>query len=442
MADLDDEEQGAPVTQSVTELAERIAAAVRDALPDEQWVRGEIRDLVRARSGHVYFTLVDPEGGAQLSVVLMTRDKERVNRLLRRGGGGNVKMVDGTEVRIRVQVDVYEPRGQLQLRMKSIDPAFTLGQLAAARAELLDRLSAEGLVGANALVPRVLLPLRVGVVTSAGSAAEADVVDQLTASRYAFRITVADVRVQGPDAPIQVAAAVAGLARAGVEVIVVARGGGATTDLAAFDTELVARAIATCPVPVVTGVGHETDRSVADEMAHVAAKTPTAAAQLIIGWVATAEARAESAHAAIVHAARRGLSAAAERVDRDVARLATARASATRAEFRRIDHLAARLSPATVRQLRDASDRLDRAAERLLRGATLVVTRNSSLLDLAAARVSAADPAAALARGWSITRDARGRLVREPDAVTAGATLHTRVAGGTIISTVEEPTDD
>lgn len=438
---------------SVAELSARIAGVLRDVFPAELWVRGQIRDLSRSRTGHVYFALADTGSdtdpgatGPQLSVVLLARDRERVNRLLRRGGGGNVKMVDGTEVRIRVQLDFYEPRGQLQLRMRSIDPAFTLGQLAAARAELLDRLRADGLVDANRAIPLPLLPLRIGVVTSAGSAAEADVVDQLSASRYAFRVIVADVRVQGPDAPMQVAAAVAGLGRNGVDVIVVARGGGATTDLAAFDSELVARAIATSPVPVVTGVGHETDRSVADEVAHTAAKTPTAAAQIVIGWVADAEQRAETTHAAIVHVARRDLSAAAERLDRDVRRLTTARASATRAETRRIDTAAARLGPATVRQLQRSRDAIDRSAERLVRGAEHLLARRSSTLDVAAARVAAADPARALARGWSMTHDAEGRLVREPGSVEVGAILRTRVFGGTIISTVsdtdEGPTDD
>src|SRR3546814_19222510 len=110
-------------------------------------------------------------------------------------------MTDGTEVRIRGRVDWYEPRGQLQLQMTSIDPAFTLGQLAAARAELLDRLRAEGLVGANALLALPVAPLRIGLVTSAGSAAEAGVVDKLVRSGFRFELTRADLRVPGPEAP-------------------------------------------------------------------------------------------------------------------------------------------------------------------------------------------------------------------------------------------------
>lgn len=420
---------------SVSALAARIASGLSEVFPGEVWVRGEIRDLTRARSGHVYYTLTDDD--ASLPVVLMSRDRDRVNRLLRRGGG-NVRMVDGTEVRIRVKVDFYEPRGQLQLRMRSIDPAFTLGQLALVRAELLGRLKTEGIIGTNATIAMPILPLRIGLVTSAGSAAEADVVDQLMSSPYPFRITVADVRVQGPDAPVQVASAVAGLGRAGVDVVIVARGGGAATDLAAFDTEVVARAIAACQRPVVTGVGHETDSSVADAVAHTAAKTPTAAAQLVIGWVANAQARAENSYSRLVAVATRKLTRDSERLDRDIARLARASATAIRSEQRRIDGVAGRIGPGARRHLTVSMERLDADSIRLHRSSNEVLNRRVATLDLAKARVAAADPDRALARGWSITRNSDGRLVRDPSAVAPGSILHTRTAGGTIISTVNE----
>ena len=265
-------------TFSVSELAERIGASIRNAFPDEVWVRGEIQNLSRAPSGHVYFSLADddPETpGAQLSVMLRSRDKDRVNRLLRKAGG-NVRMTDGTDVRIRGRLDWYAPRGQLQLRMVSIDPAFTLGQLAAARAALLEKLRTEGLLDRNRLVPLPLVPLRIGVVTSSGSAAEADVLHELDRSGFAFDVRVADVRVQGAEAPGSIAGAVRWFAARPpddrFDLLIVARGGGAATDLAAFDDELVARSVAECPIPVISGVGHETDRSVIDEVAHSTAK--------------------------------------------------------------------------------------------------------------------------------------------------------------------------
>ena len=328
------------------ELSDAIGERLRAAFPTEVWVRGEIQNFPRTPGYHSYFTLVDSETTppSQLSVVLLNSEKQRVNRLLMKAGY-RVRMSDGTEVRIRGRLDWYGPRGQLQLRMVSIDPAFTLGQLAAARAELLDRLRAEGLLDANRAVRMPVLPLRIGVVTSSGSAAEADLLDELDRSGYAFDVQVADVRVQGTDAPSSIAGAITWFASRAVDVVVVVRGGGATTDLAAFDHELVARAIAASPHPVVTGVGHEVDRAVADEVAHLSAKTPTAAARHLIGVVAAAHDRAESAFGAVVQIADHRLRGAAQHVDRLAARAGTAAVSATRAELGRVDAWAGRLVP-------------------------------------------------------------------------------------------------
>jgi len=441
---VSDEPGGPAPTWSVGELAQEISARVRAAFPTEVWVRGEIHDLVRPRSGHVYFTLRDPgtggDGGAQLSVMLSSSNKQRVNRLLLRGGGG-VRMTDGTEVRIRGRLDWYEPRGQLQLLMTSIDPAFTLGQLAAARAELLDRLRSEGLLVANALVPMPAAPLCIGLVTSVGSAAEADVLDELRRSGFRFEVTVADVRVQGPDAPAAVAAAVTGLSRTRVDVVIVARGGGAATDLAAFDTELVARAIAGATRPVVTGIGHETDRSVADEVAHTAAKTPTAAAQHVVELVGLALDRAERAWHRIAVLGVHALDRADAHLDRASARAGVAARSATHREHARIVHSGARLQRCTDGLLTATARDLDAHARRLPGAANRQLERAAQRVDVLAARTSALDPQRALARGWAIARRADGTVVRSVGDVPAGSVLSVQVADGTLQATVDPGAD-
>lgn len=427
------------------ELSVAIGERLREAFPTDVWVRGEIHDLSRPQSGHVYFSLVESgddgagrrEPDARLSVMLAASDKARVNRLLRKAGG-RVRMSDGTEVRIRGRLDWYEPRGQLQFRMASIDPAFTLGQLAAARAELLDRLRAEGVLDANRRLPMPALPLRIGVVTSSGSAAEADLLDELDRSGFAFRVHVADVRVQGLDAPGSVAGAITWFASRDIDVVVVVRGGGATTDLAAFDHELVARAIAASPHPVVTGVGHEVDRSVADDVAHTAAKTPTAAAQHLVGVVGAALGRAEAGYAAVVGVADRRVHAASQHVDRLAARAATAAASATRTELGRIDTMAARLAPATRRRLGRLDDTLGSHGHRLRSAGRRTLDEADRDLDVLATRVSLGDPVRAMARGWSITRQEDGTMVRSVADAPAGSTLVTTVADGTVTSVVDD----
>jgi exodeoxyribonuclease VII large subunit len=448
-------------TFSVTELADAIGNALRATFRDEVWVRGEIRDLSRPASGHVYFTLSDPgangSGGATLGVMLSSRTKGSVNTTLTQAGGG-VRMTDGTDVRIRGRLDWYAPRGQLQLRMTAIDPAYTLGQLELARAELLARLAAEDLLRANAAVPLPLAPLRVGLVTSEGSAAEADFLDELRRSGFAFSVLRADSRVQGTDAPRSIASAIRMLSTHRLDVLALVRGGGARTDLAAFDDEAVARAIAGCPVPVLTGIGHEVDSSVADEVAHTAAKTPTACAQLLVARMTALQTSLDSWWAAIAGRAARSVAGHDERLvaqarhlsrsarvalDRSASRLDVAAARSRRASqagldlaTRRLDGHRGRITGAARSHLRAAEVLVAAGERRLAHRAPRALTDAERVLEAVERRLRALDPERTLARGWSITRRVDGRVVRSPDEVAPGDRLETTLARGVIHSEV------
>jgi exodeoxyribonuclease VII large subunit len=444
-------------TFSVTELSDRIGNALRAAFRDEVWVRGEIRDLSRARSGHVYFTLTDPDGEACLGVMLAASKKGAVNHMLTRAGG-TVRMTDGTDVRIRGRLDWYSPRGQLQLRMTAIDPAYTLGQLELARAELLARLREEGLLDRNARLPIPLAPLRVGLVTSEGSAAEADFLDELRRSGFAFHVLRADARVQGFDAPRSLASAIRMVATHRLDVLAVVRGGGARTDLAAFDDEAVARAVAACPVPVLTGVGHEVDSSVADEVAHTSAKTPTACAQLLVARVAELAGALEAGWLAIADRGVRAVRRHDERLLAHARHLSRGTRVALDSGEARLEAIAHRSGRAAVAVLDRADHRLDahggritgaarshlRAAEvlvaagerRVAHRAPRAVADADRTLSALEARLRSLDPVRTLARGWSITRGPDGSVVRSPADVAEGDELTTRVAGGELRSTV------
>lgn len=448
-------------TYSVGELADAIGHAVRSSFRDEVWVRGEIHDLSRPPSGHVYLTLVEerPEGGkATISVMLSAANKVAVNRALTRAGG-SVRMADGTEVRIRGRLDWYSPRGQLQLRMTAIDPAYTLGQLELARAELIARLEADGLFHRNRALDLPLVPLRVGLVTSRGSAAEADFLDELGRCGYSFHVIAVDVRVQGNDGARQIASGIASAAARACDVIAVVRGGGARTDLAAFDAERVARAIALAPVPVVTGVGHEVDRSVADEVAHTAAKTPTAAAKVLVDrvdaylgaveelWSHTARVgrRELAAHDEQIraHAARASrnvrtsLATAAARLEGHAARARRAGAVATARADQRLERELGRLSGGTRVKLRDAAGQVEALERRLAQRGPRSLAEAERAIAGAEARVRALDPQRALARGWSITRTSNGQVVRSSTDVAPGDALVTQLADGEVRSTVD-----
>ncbi len=412
-------EDAAP-TLRVSQLAEAVSTALAVCFPDEVWVQGEISSLRRANSGHVYFDLVEPGPPGRpplgkVSVALFATDKAVVNAILKRTGG--VRMTDGLEIRLRGRVAFYGPQGQLQLKMTSIDPAYTLGRLASERERVLAALAGEGLLDQNASVPLAARPWRIGVVTSVASVAEADFVHELETSGLGFAVVVADARVQGRDAARSVTAALARLAAARVDVVAVVRGGGARTDLAAFDDLALARAIATCAVPVLTGIGHEIDTSVADQVAHRAHKTPTACAAHLVD-------RARRYH---------------QRVDETFAQLVRRALQVLDQEAVRVHDHATAASRAGALAIGAARHDLDERRRRLQRAAPSASLAAELRLDAMAARTAAVDPARALARGWSITRTSDGELVRHPDQLEVGQVLVTTLAGGTTRSQVVEP---
>ena len=217
---------------------------------------------------------------ALMPVALFDEHRSHVNDILR-AHGLTAPIHDGMRVRIHGRVDVHAARGRVQLKMDGIDPAYAPKPAISERDDLLRRLHAEGLLRRNAEARMPVMPLRVGLVTALNSAACADVCRVLHRSGYAFELVAADTPVQGRAAAAAIARAVDSAATR-AEVVLLTRGGGSKADLAAFDHELVARTVALCSRPVFTGIGHQVDRSVADEVAHTSCATPTAAAAAVV----------------------------------------------------------------------------------------------------------------------------------------------------------------
>lgn len=458
-------DDGAEPTWSVSEIGEAIAGALRQTFPDEVWLRGEIRNLKRGNSGMVWFDLVEPAPGAQLGrqavatlpIVLFDTARRRVNASLTRAGG-SVRMDNGTEVRIKGRVGYWAPGGRLQVQMVDIDPAFTLGRLAADRERLLRQLEAEGLLRRQARLALPLVPLKLGLVTSIGSAADHDVLDELRRSGLGFQVRQADARVQGRTAPRSVAWALRRVATHDVDLILLVRGGGSATDLAAFDSEIIARAIAELDVPVVTGIGHDVDHTVADDVALTFFKTPTACAQAMVKAVREFDAQlAYSWHQVASSAQRRlageavrlrtcarhvalgtrhGLTAADAVLTSAAARLARSSDTALSRAARGLDRSTGRVEAGARVHLRSHDRRLEALEPRLRQRAPLLLDAAARRLDAFDAQVRALDPARTLARGWSITRTADGAVVRSTADVGVGDEVVTTVATGQIHSTV------
>jgi exodeoxyribonuclease VII large subunit len=448
-------------TYTVVQLNSLVGDSLRRAHPDEVWVRGEVQNL-RKRNGHTYFKVVEKAGRGdritgRLDVALFSDDAPKVRKALAEVPGA--ALADDVEVRIRGRVRIYPPSGQYQLVMSGIDPIFTVGALAANRERLLQTLAAERLLDANGALAMPVVPLRIGLVTSDGSAAYHDFVDELQRSPYAWRVGVVDVAVQSAGAAQRIKWALGQLAQLDVDVVVLARGGGSRADLAPFDTELVARAIAAMGVPVFTGIGHEVDRSIADEVAHTSCKTPTACAQLLVRQVDEFVAALDHASHRVAARSRQRMAVAGRELD-DAARRARRSASAavTR-EHSRLDRVHGRVDELARRRTGDLGVRLDACARRVAelgRRATrdrraVLVTRERELvthgqhhLERAALRlgrsegiVRALDPRRVLERGYSITRDADGRVLRSTDAVLTGAVVETELAAGRVTSRIE-----
>lgn len=187
------------------------------------------------------------------------------------------------KVAVRLEANFYVPSGRFQPRILSVDESFTLGELSITRAKILQKLVAEGLAERNKALPLTEVPLRIGLITAPGSAAYQDFTTVLLQSGFSFDIRVAAARMQGPSTEATVAAALRRLQREELDVICLIRGGGSKTDLVYFDSEAICRAIALCPVPVLTGIGHEIDRSLADVVAHADLLTPTDCAKFLEG---------------------------------------------------------------------------------------------------------------------------------------------------------------
>jgi exodeoxyribonuclease VII large subunit len=416
---------------SVSALIAAVAGWVESGFP-ACTVRGEISGFSRAASGHCYFNLKDPQGGAALRCAMFRRAAQLSAFLPREG--------DAVEVRGRLVV--YEPRGELQLVVEAMTKSGA-GALYERFLQLKAKLEAEGLFEAGAKRALPPYPRAVGVVTSLAGAALHDVATTLARRSPHLRVVVYPSLVQGVDAPGALCEAIATAAvRREVDVLIVCRGGGSLEDLWAFNEVSVVRAICAAPMPVVSGVGHETDVTLADLAADLRAPTPTAAAELVAPATAAALEALMAAEAALTRRISAALEREAQRLDRAALRLARPSDGLAR-RGHGIDLLAQRLATTLRRDLalcRAASDATAARAHAILRRE---LARRAARVDAAAIRLGAIDPRRVLARGYALLADAAGHPVSSVTQLRPGdslvATLHDGLAGVDVRSITGTP---
>ena len=422
---------------SVSEL-NRLVAGLLERSIAPLWVAGEVSNFTRAASGHWYFTLKD--AGAQVRAV-MFRGRNQYAEFQPR---------EGDRIEARATVSLYEQRGDFQLGVEAIRRAGA-GDLYQAFLRLKDKLAREGLF--DAARKRALpSPIgRIGVVTSPQAAALRDVLTTLARRAPHLPVVIYPTPVQGAEAPARIVAALAAAAaRAECEVILLVRGGGALEDLWAFNDERVARAVAASPIPVVAGVGHETDFTIADFVADVRAPTPTGAATLVSPDPAEQRARLRGAAARLGAAWQRRLDRLDQHVD-SAQRLLRSPIEQWRAKRQRLDALAHRLDAAFGRREALAASRLGAASARLrapridtpaarLRALARALARataqqaqaRAQRFGTAAAALELVSPRAVLARGYAIVRDEAGAIVRASAQAPAGSQVRIELAAGAL----------
>jgi exodeoxyribonuclease VII large subunit len=428
---------------TVTQLTERIQGVLETELFDV-WVEGEVSNLRIADSGHWYFSLKDDH--AQVKAVVW----RTATRLLK------FKPKDGMRVLARGGVRVYAPRGEYQISVEVLEP-LGKGSLQQAFEELKEKLQKEGLFEPARKRPLPLLPRCVGVVTSPTGAVIQDIL-RVLGRRYAnLEVLVYPARVQGPEASWEVAQGIKALNRIrGLDVIIVARGGGSLEDLWPFNDEMVVRALAASKVPTISAVGHETDFTISDFVADLRAPTPSAAAERVVQAKEDIRARIDALSARGEGALRLRLARVRARVAAVTShRVFEAERGRLRGHAQRVDELALRAETAVRRRLERARERVSRHHQRVEafrwdrqlaerrsrveeRAARLVdllrgrVAREQGALARLAGKLDSLSPLSVLSRGYALVWDGGGRLLRAAREVAPGDPVRIRLAEGQV----------
>ncbi|MEP6938807.1 MAG: exodeoxyribonuclease VII large subunit [Rudaea sp.] len=397
----------------------------RDLLEDSfplVWIEGEISNFSRPASGHCYFNLKDAKAQVRCAMFRMRAS------LLR------FKPADGMHVRARAKVTLYEARGEFQIVVEHLEEAGE-GALLRAFEQLKAKLAAEGLFDAAAKRPIPALPRRIGVITSATGAAIRDVLSVLARRFPLARVDVLPVPVQGKDAPPAIIAMLDAASRAGRhDVLLLTRGGGSLEDLWAFNDEGVARAIRASAIPVVSAIGHEVDFTIADFVADLRAPTPSAAAELLVPDAQAIRRTLRREQGILAQLLQRRLRDDAQKLDHAHARLITQHPrNRLRGGGERLAQLRARLqSQHTQSRIRVHSDRLTELRRRICTaGIGGVDARRRRLADLART-LNAVSPLATLQRGYTITLDRNGRVMRSIEQARTAGLLDVRFVDGSL----------
>lgn len=423
------------VTQYLTSLKKRVEET------PSVWVRGVITRMT-VKPNIVYISIADfVEGSVKPVAALdLTCFASRFAYILAKIQSFEqpFELREELKVSLQIKADLYIPTGRLQAQILDIDPVYTVGELALTKSAILKRLAVEGLLEKNKSLDLAEMPMRIGLITGEKTAAFKDFTSKLSDSPFAFKVMTVYAKMQGEETEKSVLAALEKLAREpSLDVVCIVRGGGSKTDLNYFDSEALCRAVANYHIPVFTGIGHEIDKSLLDEVAYQSCITPTDTAKRIID-------RVNDGWNKMLVAAQNVAIGAKDAILRENQTLANAGARLQQKVTAKIQNEKTKLAVcgSNLKRdlnyiIRDESARLDRNTEGLKQGSRKILDLAKSKFTLSEVRVKTADPATTLAKGYSLTLDAAGKFIRNASQLKAGDKMTTRLRDGEVTSVVQ-----
>ena len=431
---METENKSYTVTQYMKALKQKVEST------PAVWVRGVITQI-NEKSKIVYLSIADFEEGnvTPLATVPLYCFAAKFAAIRAKVENYPQPFVlkEQLKVSFLIKADLYVPYGKLQAQILDIDPVYTLGELALTKSAILKRLALEGLLEKNKSLTFAEVPIRVGLITGEGTAAYKDFTTKLAESPFAFKVKTAYAKMQGADTEPTVLAALEELAKdSELDVVCIIRGGGSKTDLNFFDSEALCRAVANFPLPVFTGIGHEIDRSLLDEVAYQSCITPTDTAKRLIdrvadSWnkmLATAQGIALQTKE-VIHHYKQDLSNTGNRLQQKVNAL-------IQKEALKLSLYRSNMQKDLQFVFRGEQERIARDTEGLHQGSRKILDLEKSKFSLIELRVKNADPETTLSKGYTLTLDANGKFVRNKSQLKPGDTLTTRFKDGSVQSKV------
>ncbi len=429
---------------TVSQLGLIAKSLLSETFGNDTWVTGEIHGYkMHDRSGHVYFDLVekDPDDPARyiakIGCAFFKNSLLSWRTKLKREGFSSFQLADGLEIKLRADVDLYVKEGRYQLIVNEVDAGYSLGAMARKRQQTIDELKKRGLFENNRRLEIGDCPLKIGLITSLGSAAYNDFMSVLNSSGYAFKLYIFDAYMQGEHTPYDVLRGIKALDQKELDAIAIVRGGGAKTDLYYFDDIRICEAIARCRLPVLTGIGHEIDLSVADMVSYMHFVTPTDTARFLTARLDDFRQRLVDALSALEDSARSYTDKESDRLKMISYRMSVSASKMTKAVDSSIHAATGKLGMAAARASAFAGKRLAIIERSVKPAIRIVMSTAESRLNEYVNLLTVMDPISILKRGFSITMNPDGRPLTDSAGIQNGDRMKTVLFKGSLISIVE-----